>query len=110
VEIVRNLLDAFNRGDVEAVVAAFAEDGVVEEPPEVPDRPALGFRGIREWMTNPHDVAGVHFEPRSFRTSGDGARPEVDRVRGLPGAFPGPRSRRAAGVGPGLAVPARSPT
>jgi ketosteroid isomerase-like protein len=74
VEVVRHMLDAFNRGDVDAVIAAFAEDCEVSEPPEVPDRPALGFRGhdgIRDWMTNLRQVAGVQFEPRGFTTSGD---------------------------------------
>jgi ketosteroid isomerase-like protein len=74
VAIVRHMLEAFNRGDVHAVIAAFDEDCELSEPPEVPDRPARGFRGhdgIREWMTNLREVGGVHFEPRAFTTSGE---------------------------------------
>jgi ketosteroid isomerase-like protein len=74
IDVVRRMLDAFNRGDVDAVIAAFHEGCEVSEPPEMPDRPALGFHGhdgIREWMTNLREVAGVEFRPRSFTTSGD---------------------------------------
>ncbi len=74
VEVVRLMLDAFNRGDVDAVVAAFGEGCVVEEPREMPDSPSRGFRGhdgIREWMANLRGVGGVRFEPRSFATGGD---------------------------------------
>jgi ketosteroid isomerase-like protein len=80
VEIVRGVLDAFNRGDVEAVVAAFHEDCEIREPPEVPDRRALGFRGhegVREWMTDLRDVIGVEFEPRSLTTGGDAVLAEL---------------------------------
>ena len=69
VERVRGMLSAFNEGDVEAVLAAFDEDCQVEEPPEMPDRPARGFlghEGIREWMANLRGVAQARFEPRSF--------------------------------------------
>ena len=74
IDVVRRMLDAFNRGDVDAVIAAFHEGCEVSEPPEMPDRPALGFHGhdgIREWMTNLREVAGVEFRTRSFTTSGD---------------------------------------
>ncbi|HXV51659.1 MAG TPA: nuclear transport factor 2 family protein [Solirubrobacterales bacterium] len=72
VEIVRRLVDAFNRDDVREVVAAFDENCELDEPPEMPD--ARGFRGrdgIREWMTNLRETGAVHFAPRSFRISGD---------------------------------------
>jgi ketosteroid isomerase-like protein len=74
IDVVRRMLDAFNRGDVDAVIAAFHEGCEVSEPPEVPDRPALGFHGhdgIRDWMINLREVAGVEFRPRNFTTSGD---------------------------------------
>jgi ketosteroid isomerase-like protein len=74
VERVWQMLDAFNRGDFSAVVGAFDENCELLEPPEVPDRPAQGFRGhdgIRAWMTNLREVAGVQFEPRSFKSNGD---------------------------------------
>jgi ketosteroid isomerase-like protein len=73
-EIVREMVEAFNRDDFDGVMAAFHEDCEVHEPPEMPDRPALGFRGhagIREWMEKLRGIAGVHFEPRGFITSGD---------------------------------------
>jgi ketosteroid isomerase-like protein len=74
VDVVRRMIDAFNRGDVDAVIATFDEDCVVEEPMEMPDSPSQGFRGhdgIRQWMANLRRVAGVRFEPRSFTTGGD---------------------------------------
>jgi ketosteroid isomerase-like protein len=74
VELVRRMLDAFNSGDVEAVVAAFDEACLVEEPREMPDRPAEGFRGhdgIREWMANLHGVGEISFEPTSMTSSRD---------------------------------------
>jgi ketosteroid isomerase-like protein len=73
-EIVREMVEAFNRDDFDGVMAAFHEDCEVHEPPEMPDRPALGFRGhagIREWMEKLRGIAGVRFEPRGFITSGD---------------------------------------
>jgi ketosteroid isomerase-like protein len=74
VMLVRQMLDAFNRGDVAAVIATFDENCKLDEPPEVPDAPTVGFRGhdgIREWMANLRDVAGVQFEPISATASGD---------------------------------------
>jgi ketosteroid isomerase-like protein len=68
------MLDAFNRGDVGGVIEAFDENCELYEPPEMPDRPPLGFRGhdgIREWMGKLRGIAEVRFEPRSFTTSGD---------------------------------------
>jgi ketosteroid isomerase-like protein len=74
VEAVQRLAEAFNRGDVEGVLAAFDENCELDEPPEMPDRPRQGFRGhdgIREWMANLRGVGGVRFEPRDFTSSGD---------------------------------------
>ena len=74
VEVVRSMLDAFNRDDVDSVVAAFDERCEINEPPEMPDSPAMGYRGhvgIREWMGNLRAVAGADFEPRRFTPSGD---------------------------------------
>jgi ketosteroid isomerase-like protein len=74
VEIVREMLDAFNRGDVAAVIARFDQDCELDEPSEMPDSPRSGFRGhdgIRDWMTNLREVVGVRFEPMGFTTSGD---------------------------------------
>jgi ketosteroid isomerase-like protein len=74
VEVVRRMLDAFNRDDVDAVIAAFDDDCEINEPPEMPDSPAVGYRGhdgIRDWMGNLRAVAGAEFEPRRFESSGD---------------------------------------
>jgi uncharacterized protein len=74
VEIVRRMFAAFNGGDVETVVAAFAEDCELHEPHEMPDTPAEGFRGhhgIREWMANLRETGGVQFEPTSLTSHGD---------------------------------------
>ncbi len=73
-QILRRLVDAFNRGDVAGVIAALDEECELAEPPEMPDRSARGFRGhagIREWTVNLRETGGVQFEPRSFRVSGD---------------------------------------
>ena len=45
VDVVRRMFEAFNRGDVDAVIATFDDGCVLEEPREMPDRPSLGFRG-----------------------------------------------------------------
>jgi ketosteroid isomerase-like protein len=74
VEVVQRMLDAFNRGDADAVVATFDERCELHEPPEMPDRPAGGFRGhdgIRAWMANLRDAAGAEFEPRSVTSHGE---------------------------------------
>ena len=74
VELVRSMLDAFNRDDVDTVVAAFDEGCEIKEPLEMPDSPPTGYRGhdgIREWMANLRAVAGAGFEPRRFTPSGD---------------------------------------
>ena len=95
VDVVRRMFDAFNRGDVDAVIATFDEGCVVEEPREMPDSPSLGFRGhdgIREWMANLRGVAGVRFEPRSFTTGGDVVVSDVGLAR------PGAGQRRARRV------------
>lgn len=74
VEVVKRLFEAFNRGDVETVVASFGPDCEVYEPREVPDTPADGFRGhdgIRQWMANLHDTGGVSFDPVELTSEGD---------------------------------------
>ena len=74
VEIVRRLVDAFNRDDVDTVLTAFEEGCEIDEPPQMPDSPVTGYRGhsgVREWMGNLRGVAGVTFELRSATPSGD---------------------------------------
>jgi ketosteroid isomerase-like protein len=73
-EVMRRMLDAFNRDDVDAVIASFAEDCRIVEPVEMPDSPAHGFRGhrgIREWMANLRGTAGAEFELRTAAEAGD---------------------------------------
>ena len=56
VEVVRSMLGAFNRDDVDAVIAAFDEGCEIREPLEMPDSPAMGYRGHdapvggRDWL------------------------------------------------------------
>jgi ketosteroid isomerase-like protein len=72
-EAICQMIEAFNRDDLGGVLAAFDENCELYEPPEMPDRPARGFRGhagIREWMEKLRGIAGVRFEPQSFTTSG----------------------------------------
>jgi ketosteroid isomerase-like protein len=72
-EVVRQMLDAFNRDHAAKVVGFFAEDCELHEPPEMVDS-AGGFRGhdgIRAWMANLRDVVGVRFEPVSLTARGD---------------------------------------
>ncbi len=74
VDVVRGMLEAFNRGDSDAVVAVFAEDCELHEPPEMPDSPTLGFRGydgIREWMEKLRGVGNVRFELGRCMATGD---------------------------------------
>jgi ketosteroid isomerase-like protein len=74
VELVRRVLDAFNRGDVDAVIAAFDADCEIVEPPEMPDSPAVGYRGppgIRTWMGNLRGVTDARFEARQIKPNGN---------------------------------------
>jgi ketosteroid isomerase-like protein len=74
VEVVRRMLDAFNRDDVEAVVPAFDDDCEILEPPEMPDSPAVGYRGhtgVRDWMGNLRGVTDARFEARRIEPNGD---------------------------------------
>ncbi len=70
VEVVRRLLTAFNEDDVEAVLATFDKHCHIEEPREMHDGPAHGFRGhegVRDWMANLRGVAQVRFELEELR-------------------------------------------
>jgi ketosteroid isomerase-like protein len=74
VEVVRGMLDAFNRDDLDGVIACFDQACEIVEPSEMPDSPATGFRGhegIREWMGNLRGTAQAEFEPSAFTTMGE---------------------------------------
>jgi ketosteroid isomerase-like protein len=74
VEILRATIDAFNRDDADDLVAMFADDCELYEPPEMPDRLAKGFRGhegIREWAEKLRGIADVRFELLDWSSTGD---------------------------------------
>ena len=74
VAIMERLVTAFNRDDVEGVLATFDEDCTIIEPPEVPDTPREGFRGhdgVRAWMANLRGVGGIEFVVVSADSTGD---------------------------------------
>jgi ketosteroid isomerase-like protein len=80
VEVVRRLVEAFNRDDVDTVLAAFTVDCQIDEPQQMPDSPAGGYRapgGVREWMGNLRAVAGVSFELRTVTPCGDALLCEI---------------------------------
>jgi ketosteroid isomerase-like protein len=91
-DLIRHMLDAFNRGDADAVVATFAEDCELHEPPEMPDRLDAGFRGqagIRAWMRNLREFGGVRFEPTALTVTGDALIAELaSSGRGQAGGVP----------------------
>ena len=92
VEIVRRMVEAFNRGDVDAVIASFGEQCALHEPPETLDTPRAGFRGhdgIREWMANLRETAEIQFETTGFMINGDSVLSEwVGRGLGHAGGVP----------------------
>ena len=70
------MLDAFNRDDVDSVVAAFDERCEINEPPEMSRAvPPMGYRGhvgIREWMGNLRGCGRGRFSsPGASHRSGD---------------------------------------
>ena len=91
VELVRGMRDAFNRDDVDTVVAAFEEGCEIKEPLEMPDSPATGYRGhdgIRAWMGNLRGVAGAGFRAAALHTEWGrpALRTGVERGRAASGA------------------------
>jgi ketosteroid isomerase-like protein len=72
VDILRAGFDAFNRGDYDSWVGAFAEDVEVHDLADTPDTGVFhGHAGVREWLAK-LQVAfgdGFRFEPTSFRES-----------------------------------------
>jgi ketosteroid isomerase-like protein len=92
-EMIRAGFDAFNRRDIEAWLATFAEDCEGHDLKEYPDTDVhYGHPGQRVWLAKEEEVWGVGFkwEPMSF-LEGDG----VVVVE-----------TRASGAGPGGHVPA----
>ncbi len=72
---IRSVIEAANRGDVDGMVARFAEDAALTLNPPLPGlRPVYrGRKGIREFLQ--HILgSGFHVEHGGFQTSGDDVR------------------------------------
>lgn len=71
-EVIREMLNAFSRGDVDGVLARFDPRCELREPPEMVETAAYhGHDGIRAWMANLRQVGAIVFEPVRFSGSGD---------------------------------------
>jgi len=81
VEVIRRTYEAFNRGDVEAVLANYHPDCELYDPPEMPDAPDVYTRhdGVRRWIANMRSLGGdeLHYQPKSFTASGERVLVEV---------------------------------
>ena len=95
-EVIREMLNAFSRGDVDGVLASFDPRCELREPPEMVETAAYhGHDGIRAWMANLRQVGAIVFEPVRFSGSGDSScarspgvaadRPAERRFTGRPG-------------------------
>jgi ketosteroid isomerase-like protein len=86
------MLEAFNRDDLDGVLATFAADCELHEPPEMPDRLEEGYRGhagIRAWMENLRETAEARFEPRQVIEAGEPIVAELESTgRGTAGGVP----------------------
>jgi ketosteroid isomerase-like protein len=74
-EMIRAGFDAFNRRDIEAWLATFAEDVEAHDLKEFPDTDVhYGHAGQRAWLARQEEVWGAEFkwEPMSI-LEGDGA-------------------------------------
>jgi ketosteroid isomerase-like protein len=65
---LRRFLDAFNRGDFEAVIQLVRPD--IELVRQGGMSPVKGIAALREWM-EPDAIEEQRFEPLDFRVSGD---------------------------------------
>ena len=71
-EVIREMLKAFSRGDVDGVLARFDPRCELREPPEMVETAAYhGHDGIRAWMANLRQVGAIVFEPVRFSGNGD---------------------------------------
>jgi ketosteroid isomerase-like protein len=92
VDILRAGFDAFNRGDYDSWLVAFAEDVEVHDLADTPDTGVFhGHAGVREWLAK-LQVAfgdGFRFEPTSFRESRGVVVADVRaRATGVEGGVP----------------------
>ena len=71
-DVIREMLKAFSRGDVDGVLAGFDPRCELHEPPEMVETAGYhGHDGIRAWMANLRQVGGIVFEPVHFSGSRD---------------------------------------
>jgi ketosteroid isomerase-like protein len=84
VEIVRELWDAFERGDIESMVAGCTADVVIVQPPEVPDRKSyIGRTAAREAVEDwPRDWEDFRVELTEITDLADEFVLSVGRNRG----------------------------
>ena len=84
--IISDYLDAFDRGDLDAVVACFTDDAVVFDQGEE----SRGHRAIRDWLENTATAYEHTVEVRGTRPLGevDGLE-RHDVYTHLEGTFPG---------------------
>jgi ketosteroid isomerase-like protein len=91
IEIVKRALDAWNRGDVEAMVAEAAADGEYAIAEQNPNARLLRGRDeiadyLRDWLDTIH---GLHYEPEEMREAGDAVL-VLGRMSGRVGSEDGP--------------------
>jgi uncharacterized protein len=73
VEVLRAGFDAFNRGDYESWLMAFADDVEVHDLADTPDTGVFhGHAGVRAWLAKLQEAfgGGFRFEPGSFSEDG----------------------------------------
>src|SRR4051812_14740405 len=73
VALLRAGFAAFNRRDMETVLAMWHPDGELHELADVPDaRVYHGHDGVREWLTDlTATFTGLSFDPQEFTSHGD---------------------------------------
>ena len=92
VGILRAGFDAFNRGDYDSWLLAFAEDVEVHDLADTPDTGVFhGHAGVRAWLAKLQEAwgDGFQFEPTSFTESRGVVVADVRaRATGLGGGVP----------------------
>jgi ketosteroid isomerase-like protein len=74
VELVRQVIDAFNSGDIERVVGLIHRDFEASVPPQFSAEPDIyrGHQGIRRYFDSFNDaMSEIHFEQGAFTEVGD---------------------------------------
>jgi ketosteroid isomerase-like protein len=81
VELMQRVLEAINRGDDDAWVAAWHPEAELYELVGIPDAPRVyrGHDGVREWLANARSILGqdFHLEPRDFTPIGEVVLAEI---------------------------------